>query len=945
MKFRNWTTTPIITVLACASAAHAGDSPVYRDAPHWIDVISIEEANKQETNDLILSDRQIRIEEGVRWEYYDRVYRISDTADLSKAGTQTFRWLPDKGDLIVHEISIIRDEKMVDILEQGGEIEVLRRERMLERGILDGSLTATIAVPGLAVDDKLRISYSVTSSDQALGKDVQSGVRLWREKPVSRQSMAMARLGLGTSFEADFSRVLVSWPEDLEVRYKAGPNFELDKPVTRNGYRWLEIEMPLPEAEPLPRDAPWRFRMPAKLQVGTFADWAEVSATMAQFYQVNNAVQEIPDLAAKADQISAQSGSDLEKAITALEVVQEDIRYLMNGLDGGNYIPQTVATTWEKKYGDCKAKTVLLLALLDYLGLEAKAVLVSTNRGDAVSDSLPIPGAFNHVLVRAVIDGQEYFLDGTSKGANIKTVGNVPPFKYFLPIRNADASLKVIKQTLPRVPEMELHVVADSSAGVDLPTVGIIKMVAIGPRAVQMNANKETFEEALKNGRSPNFGGRFNVVDVSFDETGDDSEAVITLKGILPPLFNFDGARGEFVPGRFARDIKFAPNRARRQWKEIPVDLGRPSSNLTTIRVSMPFDIDTMEVSGSLELQAEAAGKVVARSAELAGDQVFITQQITNRGGELAPRDILIERRKARQLASDKLTFVAPDVSERSWRFAGKADRTVLEPLEDMMAEAIANDLEESQPYIARAKFRSQTYDFAGALKDLSAALEIEATASLYGQRAKVHAYFRDWSAAKADFEEAYGLDPTPARAIALARVMEYLGEADEARAMLESETGNETTQQSLVFALAGLDAKLGEQSQGLERIEAELKNDPNNGKILNQKCWYIGTWQFELDEGAEACRLAVERGENTAQALDSRAMYMFRVGQYKNARADIEEALSLAPQQAASLLLRGLIKRKENDETAEQDIKAAIARQPALVDSYTRWGFSIDAS
>jgi Tfp pilus assembly protein PilF len=71
--------------------------------------------------------------------------------------------------------------------------------------------------------------------------------------------------------------------------------------------------------------------------------------------------------------------------------------------------------------------------------------------------------------------------------------------------------------------------------------------------------------------------------------------------------------------------------------------------------------------------------------------------------------------------------------------------------------------------------------------------------------------------------------------------------------------------------------------------------------------------------------------------------MYYLRTGQLEKARADIEEALQLAPWQAASLLLRGLIKFKQNDETAEQDIANAIARQPDLVDIYSRWGFAIN--
>ena len=99
--------------------------------------------------------------------------------------------------------------------------------------------------------------------------------------------------------------------------------------------------------------------------------------------------------------------------------MQEDIRYLLNGLDGGNYIPQDVATTWEKKYGDCKAKTLILLALLDQLGIVAEPVLASVEAGNAVPVSLPLPGAFD------LPDGRRVSLLEASIGDGEAVVGFV----------------------------------------------------------------------------------------------------------------------------------------------------------------------------------------------------------------------------------------------------------------------------------------------------------------------------------------------------------------------------------------------------------------------------------------------------------------------------------------------------------------------------------------
>lgn len=929
--------------LACASAAQAGDAPVYDRPPNWIETVSVEEVDEAKANDLIVSDRQVRIEQGLHWEYHDKVYRISDPSDLRKFGTLKFQWFPDKGDLILHEVSIVRDGEVIDLLADSSALEVLRRERQLERGILDGILTATLAVPGLAIGDQLRTRYSVTTSDQALGIDVQSQLQLLRERSTS-PSAAVARRGLLSSNpEADFARILVSWPKNLEVRYQAVPDLEINGPEARDGYRWLDIAIPLPAANRLPLDAPLRYRMPALLQVGTFSDWADVSATMAPLYQVEGSFEGLPGLAAEVDAIAAQPISDLEKAVDALELVQEDIRYLLNGLDGGNYIPQNVATTWEMKYGDCKAKTVMLLALLDRLGIEAEAVMVSTNRGNAVPTSLPIPGAFNHVLVRAIIDGQEYFLDGTSVGANIKTVGNVPHFEFYLPIRNDGASLQPIEQTLPRIPETELDIVADGSAGADLPTLGTVRVVVTGAMAAQMSAEKDKLEDLFMSGAAPHVGQTGQIVDVNFLQGDDDSELTIEITAIMPPFFKFEGTRGEFTPGSIPKAARFAPNRAQRLWRDIPVRLGNPGSIRNTIRVLLPFDTAELEVNGTLNFEGEAAGKTFVRQVVLDGDQFIITEQITSRGGELAPEDVFEERRKSQRVEDEKLVFVAPGDVERMWRFAGNADRSALQPLEDAYAQAIHNRPGKTSLLVSRARFRSQTFDFEGALSDYTTALEIEASADLYGQRAEMHAQQGDWASARLDLQEAYALEPTPTRAIALARAMINLGETGKARDLLELEGGDGDAKNLVVLAVAELDAIEGDKATGLRRIADELEDDPNDPKLLNGRCWFIGTWTFRLDEGEDACRLAVERSENTAQALDSRAMYWLRRGELEKARDDIEEALSLAPGQAASLLLRGLIKQEQGDSTANSDLNEAIARRPQLAVSYARWGFDLE--
>lgn len=885
----------------------------------------IAELEGDPANTILVADTQIRIEEGQRWEYVDEVVHIAGSQQLTNAGTVKAVWYPDKGDLIVHDIAIIREGEVIDVLASGEKFEVLRRERRLEDAVVDGSLTATLFVPGLQIGDELRVSYSVTLSDQALGDEVQSQTYLWRKPDRT----------------ADFARVLVSWPKQLDVSYRAWPQTELAPVETRNGYNWLNVELPLAEAIEMPDDAPSRFRQSSILQVGTFTDWREVSATMAPHYSVEGALSGLDDLVARANAIRAEHDTELERAVAALDLVQSDIRYLLNGLDGGNYIPQDVATTWDKKYGDCKAKTLILLSLLDHIGIEAEPVLVDADAGDRVQASLPMPGAFDHVLVRATIDGQLYYLDGTSIGANIELVGNVPGFQFALPIRDAGADLEPIVQVLPRAPEMKMLVTLDASAGADLPALTKFEMRMFGPAAAQMNAVADQWTDDAKRRFARGNSSDFDIISVEFIKGETNSEATMQFEGISEAVFDFESGRGELGGEGSFGNIDFSPNRSRRDWREVPVAIEGPSATEISSLVILPDDLSGFEMVGEPEVQVEAAGHQITRNASLEGNLYKIIGSMSVRGGEIAAEDVLDERRKAMGAARHELKLLAPQDTPRLWRFALKKDRGDLTALDTAYAQMVAFDPDKALPYLKRSGYLYDTFDFVGSLADMDKVIEIEGTAQHYSQRASVKKQLLDYEGAKADLEEAYALDPTPSRAMNLAAILLDMQDPQAAREAIEYEDGDEDVRRSLAYWMADIEAQEGNAALGLERYELLLLDDPNNAGVLNNKCWFMGVWQVKLDEAEQVCTRAVEVN-GTADAQDSRAMTYYRQGRYEDALSDLDAALEINPALSASLLLRGFVRLELGDKEGQADITEALARSPSLAERYRKWGFDL---
>ena len=191
---------------AWSAPALAGEDVLYKAAPDWVSPAELDAAATPDSP-LLMADKQVRLENGTVAAYSDVAYRIDSPEALTELGTLKMSWMPDKGDLTIHRLEIVRGEETIDLLARDVRYEVLRRERLLEQRSLDGSLTATVAVPGLKVGDVLRFSQTISMRDQALGGEVQHVDGL-----------------IADPVPVGFARAIYSWPEGDEVQWKAGPD-------------------------------------------------------------------------------------------------------------------------------------------------------------------------------------------------------------------------------------------------------------------------------------------------------------------------------------------------------------------------------------------------------------------------------------------------------------------------------------------------------------------------------------------------------------------------------------------------------------------------------------------------------------------------------------------------------------------------------------------------
>jgi hypothetical protein len=185
------------------------------------------------------------------------------------------------------------------------------------------------------------------------------------------------------------------------------------------------------------------------VEVSDFADWRSVVNWALPLYDASptNLPSDLQELVARW-QSSARSNE--EKARLALEFVQDDLRYTGIELGPDSYQPTDPVETYQKRFGDCKGKVVLLRFLLQQMNIESCPALVNSSVHEAIESHLPSPFAFNHVILQMSLDGKIVWVDPTCshQGGSLWN-RYLPPYGKALVIRPGNNVLEDVPRSHP----------------------------------------------------------------------------------------------------------------------------------------------------------------------------------------------------------------------------------------------------------------------------------------------------------------------------------------------------------------------------------------------------------------------------------------------------------------------------------------------------------------
>lgn len=428
-------------LLDAAPALAQGAAQQHRFAPDpdWVELQSVrgEPGTEPVADDVrfLLVDDQVSLL-GAEPVWHRRlVERVTQERQLAEAARLSIDFQPLYQRVEIHAIELLRDGERIDRRPRA-DVQVLRRESDMESGILDGRLTIQVTVPDVRVGDRVDYRFSVTGANPIFGDDYHD------------------------AYSAGYGVALA----ERRVRFLHRPGVVLHHHVSRPGYSVVQgttrghpsLEF---RASDLPRiveadDTPQWHDGFGSIRVSTLGDWPAVAAWAKPLYPAR--LRDRALAARLADRLRLDPADPLGAMERAIAFVQGEVRYTAIDMGSHSFAPSPPETTLERRFGDCKDKSALLVALLAEAGIAAEPVLVNSWARGAVADRLPSPLAFDHVVVRARAEGQDVWIDATRSRERAPLASREPlPFRHGLPVY-AGGGLVEIPEPAPALPDVEV---------------------------------------------------------------------------------------------------------------------------------------------------------------------------------------------------------------------------------------------------------------------------------------------------------------------------------------------------------------------------------------------------------------------------------------------------------------------------------------------------------
>lgn len=409
----------------------------YGPVPRWTEPLPVPSDGTGDGGEsgivFLLLDHQMNPAEEALFVHDAR--RLTNASGVQRGSQLSFAWDPAYETLTLHAVAVLREGRRIDALRRE-KVKVLQREEELDWSLYDGALTAVLDLEDVRPGDVVEYAYTLRGYNPLFGGRYLDGLGLRRSVPIARV------------------RFRLLWPDGRTLFTKVHGRVQEPQVIQRGKateWVWEESDVPALLAD---SDLPVWFDPYPWVQLSEYATWNDVARWAAPLYAAASPGDELRALAAK---IAAAEETPRGRTAAALRFVQEEVRYLGLEMGVGSYRPNPPRVVLSRRFGDCKDKALLLVALLSELGVAARPALVATGTRQQLDAWHPSPAAFNHVIVRVDLDGGALWLDPTrtSQGGPLEEKW-LPPIRRALVVDPATTGLSEVPDRPLRGPRTDV---------------------------------------------------------------------------------------------------------------------------------------------------------------------------------------------------------------------------------------------------------------------------------------------------------------------------------------------------------------------------------------------------------------------------------------------------------------------------------------------------------
>ncbi|MBL8801979.1 MAG: DUF3857 domain-containing protein [Planctomycetes bacterium] len=213
------------------------------------------------------------------------------------------------------------------------------------------------------------------------------------------------------------AELVVLAPQQLPIYAKAHNGEALEHSVTPlpdggSVHRWVarDLERPTPQSA-----MPDAIEFAPTVDVSTYPSWEAFASWWWSF--IEKEFVTTPAMKEKVAELTAGLSDEMDKVRAIARFVGQEIRYNAWSFGTHGYEPFSAATIFERRFGDCKDKSILLRQLLAEIGVKAHPVLINAEyRRPEEKLDIAMVGHFNHCIayVPATDKRPGFYLDATA---------------------------------------------------------------------------------------------------------------------------------------------------------------------------------------------------------------------------------------------------------------------------------------------------------------------------------------------------------------------------------------------------------------------------------------------------------------------------------------------------------------------------------------------------